>query len=107
VRTGETCFLPAGFQTRDHASWPFEVDLKADRATCVVLLAAAIAVPAASLAQQPSQPLTPGIPVTPDGQKGGDIPTTPPIPDTSKRTISTPAEKPIAPAQQPPARPAQ
>lgn len=111
MRTGETCALPAGFRTRDDApdnrnSWQFEVDLRASRLWGLVLVTAAIALPTLAPAQQPSEPLTPGLPAKPEGQKGAGIPAAPPIPDTSKRATSTPAEKPVTPAQPPP-RPTQ
>jgi hypothetical protein len=73
----------------------------------MALAAAAMVLPAMALAQQPSEPLAPGLPARPDGQRGAGVPATPPIPDTSKRATSTPAEKPVAPAQQPVARPTQ
>jgi hypothetical protein len=73
-------------------------------AKCVrhlVLTAATAAWPAMSCAQQPSQPLTPGLPVTPGNRSGLGAPAVAPIPDTSKKTTSTPAEKPVTPAQPP------
>jgi hypothetical protein len=105
-RTGETCALPAGFRTRHDVSWRFEVDLKAARLCFLLALAAAVVPPTAASAQQPSELLTPGIPAKPDDPKGAGVPSVPPLPDTTKRAISTPAEKPVTPAQQP-AKPVQ
>jgi hypothetical protein len=98
--------LPAGFRTRHDVSWRFEVDLKAARFCCLLALAAAVVPPTVASAQQPSDLLTPGVPAKPDDQKSTGVPSVPPLPDTSKRAISTPAEKPVTPAPQP-ARPAQ
>jgi hypothetical protein len=80
--------------------------LKAKRLHWLVLVTAATALASIAAAQQPSPPLTPGLSAQSDDQKGAGLPATPPIPDTSKRMSSTPAEKPVTPAP-PPAKPMQ
>jgi len=59
--------------------------------------------PATASAQQPSQPLTPGLPVTPENRGGLGASVVAPIPDTGRKMTSTPAEKPVTPPRLPPA----
>ncbi len=102
MRRWETCALPAGLQPGNDGSWRFEVDLKANRTCCLTLAMMALVLPAIARAQQSSEPLVPGIPGRPDDRQGAGVPSVPPIPDTSNRATSTPAGKPVTPAQQPP-----
>jgi hypothetical protein len=80
---------------------PFnEVDVPTDHVLCLVL-AAVIAAPTAASAQQPSQPIVPGLPGAVDDRSGWGAGPSGPIPDTSHKTISTPDAKPMTPPQRP------
>src|SRR5229473_3490900 len=78
----ETCALPAGFRSRDDGSWQIEVVVLAKCVRHLILAAATASWPAMTRAQQPSPPVIPGLPVTPDNRSSPGGPAVAPIPDT-------------------------
>jgi hypothetical protein len=105
MRIRQTCALPAGFHSGEHETWQSEAIVRT-KGVRRLILAVAIAAwptlaPAMTWAQQPFQPIAPGLPGPKDDHNGLGANPPPPIPDSSRQMSSTPAEKPVAPPQRP------
>jgi hypothetical protein len=93
--------LLAGFRLRDDQPWQFEVIVWANAARCLAVATAFAVLPAIAHGQQPSQPIAPGLPGTADDRNGLGGGTAGPIPGAADKSMSMPAEKPMAPPQRP------